>query len=79
MRDLTQVSDKLFFKTSTGFIMKNSTRFSCVGLKLTLQRRGKVISAPEFNRIQASLNAKETEAATRQKKEQEKDRLRDLR
>merc|ERR1712131_217222 len=42
------------------------------------QRRGKIISAPEFNRIQASLNAKETEAATRQKKEHEKERLRDL-
>merc|ERR1712147_251098 len=42
------------------------------------KRRGKIISAPEFNRIQASLNVKETEAATRQKKEQEKERLRDL-
>merc|ERR1712137_52878 len=42
------------------------------------QRRGKIISAPEFNRIQASLNAKETQAATRQKKEHEKERLRDL-
>merc|ERR1712168_922347 len=47
-------------------------------MKNLTQRRGKIISAPEFNRIQASLNVKETEAATRQKKEQEKERLRDL-
>jgi len=42
------------------------------------KRRGKIISAPEFNRIQGSLNAKETSAKNRQKKEQENERLRDL-
>merc|ERR1712168_1363506 len=47
-------------------------------MKNLTQRRGKIISAPEFNRIQGSLNAKETAAKNRQKKEQENERLRDL-
>ena len=41
--------------------------------------KSKVISTSEYDRIHASLNAKQTAEQNRQKKEQENDRLRELR